>query len=340
MPALTRDQYDVLVVLLAWTLGFLPLFWQKLRGRRATLTWIQCVGIGLAVTPFVRMLLGIYLNIGALFTFTILEPATREAMWRSVGRNLLFDLVFPVAGLLMLANAVPGLPSRRAPRGSVRRMLSSNGLAPKRSWARDAHRGLALFFLIAIAYGIAYAAASLVSPQVAGGDESRYWIHITVPLILLVSGTAGITEEILFRGVMLTRLARIMPLGLAAAAQALFFGLIHAGYGTWTHVLGPMLFGLGMAWIARTLGILPAILLHAQVNVVFFAIDVIDVAPQALWLLAALAALNAWAAWRTRLDAVPILWRSLGTGARDAIAWARGRKGRARVDDENGETTG
>lgn len=317
MPALTRDQYDVLVVLISWTLGFLPLF----LGRK--LTWIQGVGIALVATPFVRMLLNIYLSIGALFTFTVLEPVSREALWRSVGRDVLFDLAFPLAGLLLLHNAVPRMLSRRAPPGDVPGALRENGLAPKHSWLRDAARGSTLFFVIAIAYLVALAVSSQISPTLAGGDESAYWRNISLPLIVLVSGMAGLTEELLFRGILLTRLARVTPIGVAALAQALFFGFIHAGYGTWTHVLAPFAFGLGMAWVARTLGILPAILLHAQVNIVYFALDVSDVVPQAWILVAGLALVNVAAAFWTRFDAIAILWRSLLGSPAKLRAWMR-----------------
>lgn len=320
MPALTRNQYDVLVALISWTLGFLPLFLHKLplppRWRMPRLTWMQAVGLALVASPFVRMGLNLYLSIGALFTFTVLEPVSEAALWRSVGRDLLFELALPVVGLLLLHNALPGFASRRAPRGGVHELLSTHGLAPKRSWRRDALRGFTLFFCIAAAYAVAYGVSGLFSAAAAGGDESRYWIHITVPLIVLVSGTAGITEELLFRGVLLSRLARWMPLGAAALLQAVLFGFIHAGYGTWTHVVGPLMFGLGMAWIARTLGILPAMILHLQINVVFFAFDVADVVPQAWALLVALGIVNVYAAMATRFDAVAILWRSLREGVR------------------------
>ena len=323
MPALTRDQYDVLVVLVSWTLGFLPLFIQHARGA-PKLTWLQSVGIALVATPFVRMLLNIYLSIGALFTFTVLEPVGREALWRSIGRDVVFDLAFPLAGLLILHNAIPWLASRRAPRGDVSSALRRNGLGPKRSWARDAARGFTLFFVIALAYLIALAVSRQISPALAGGDESAYWRNITLVQIVLVSGMAGVTEELLFRGVLLSRLARVMPFAFAALVQALFFGFIHAGYGTWTHVLAPLTFGLGMAWVVRVLGILPAVLLHTQVNVVYFALDVSDVVPTAWVLVLGLGIVNVWAAFATRFDAIVLLWRSLVRAPRRLVAYLRG----------------
>jgi len=332
MPALTRDQYDILVVLLSWTLGFLPLFVQHARGR-PRLTWVQSVGIALVVTPFVRMALNLYLSIGALFTFTGSSTVSREVLWRAVGRDVLFELAFPLAGLLLLHNALPALASRRAPRGDVAGVLRENGLAPKHSWARDAARGSTLFFCIAIAYAIALLLARQIGPALAGGDESAYWRNITLLLIVLVSGMAGLTEELLFRGILLSRLARVMPWGVAAVGQAVFFGLIHAGYGTWTHVLAPFAFGLGMAWVTRALGILPAILLHAQVNIVYFAVDVSDVVPSAWALVLALGVLNIWAAFATRFDAIGILWRDLREAPRRLARRAPSDEAPADVDD-------
>lgn len=319
MPALTRNEYDVLIVTLSWVIGFAPLFVQRLRGRDGP-TWVQCVGLALVATAFVRMLVNIYLSIGALFVFTVLEPVSEAALWRSVGRDVLFDFAIPLVGVLLLHNAVPGLKSRRAAASDVRGALGAEGLGPHASYARDALRGFTLFFCIALAYSVALAVSGLVSAQVAGGDESRYWQNITIPLIILVSGMSGLTEELLFRGILLTRLARAMPIVLAVVAQSVFFGFIHAGYGTWTHVLAPAFFGVGMAWVARTLGIVPAILLHVQINVVFFAFEVSDTIPQAWWLLAALAAVNVGAALATRFDAVLILWRSLVAGIRRLLA--------------------
>jgi membrane protease YdiL (CAAX protease family) len=324
VPALTRNEYDILVVTLSWIVGFIPLFVQRLRGRHGP-TWIQCMGLALVATAFVRMLVGIYLSIGALFVFTVLEPVSREALWRSVGRDILFDLAIPITGILLLHNAVPGLQSRQTRPSTVHAALDAEGLGPKSSYTRDALRGFTLFFCIAIAYMVALAVSVLFTPVQVGGDESHYWRNITIPLIVLVSGMSGLTEELLFRGILFTRLARAMPLIVAVLLQAIFFGVIHAGYGTWTHVIAPALFGLGMAWIVRTLGLVPAILLHAQINIVFFAFEISDVVPQAWWFLVLLAIVNLVAAFVTRLDAVSLLWASLDAGVRRAAGFLGSR---------------
>lgn len=312
---LTRAEYDAVLLAASWLIGFAPIF----AGRKWT--WLQCVGLALLASPFVRFGLDIYLTIDALFVFEVLQPVSREALWSGIQTRLVEDLVVPLVGLLLMTNAVPGLASTRAPRGRVPDALRAHGLAPWHSWRVDALRGLALFFLVAAAYLAAWwLSRTFLLALSAGGDESQYWRNITIPLIVLVSGTAGLTEEFLFRGVLLTALQKRMRFWAAALVQGFFFALIHSGYGTWTHVVGPLAFGLGMAWVARVLGVLPAALLHAEVNVMFFALDVAPtyIAAQGAWGAAKLAALvAAWgfagaaALWATRADAVKLLWGSL-----------------------------
>lgn len=316
MVSLTRAESDVLLYTLCWVGGFLPLFLQ-----RKGWTWTRCVGLALVLSPFVRMGLNVVVTFDGLFVPTVLQPVAAEALWRGIARSLTNNLLVPLLGLLLLHDAFPRWSSVRERVPSLRDVLARHGVSERHSWRRDAQRGLALFFFIALAYGVAYVVAlqvgALVSP---GDDESRYWIHITLPLIVLVSVTAGLTEEFLFRGILLRRLQRWMPWGVAALVQALFFGLIHTGYGSWTHVLGPFFFGLGMAWVRRILGIVPAMLLHAQVNVVYFAVDVGPdyVAAQGALgilglavLLGGLCAASVAALLATRADAVVLLWKSV-----------------------------
>lgn len=308
MPSLTRAEQEAILLAASWIVGFAPLLFFRLRW-----TWVQCVGLALVASPFVRFLIGIYLTIVPLFTqYTVLPPVSRAALWSSVQTTLFQDLVVPAVGLWLMHQ------------GRVREALDGHGLAPRRSWRHDALRGLALFFAIAIAYVVAYLVSKgPLAALSSNGDESQYWRNITIPLILLVSGAAGVTEELLFRGVLLSWLSKRMPWVAAALLQAVFFGLVHAGYGTWAHVAGPFVFGLGMAWVARVLGVVPAALVHAEVNVMFFALDVAPtyVAANGAWGLVALGGLvAAWgvacvvALWVTRADAVKLLWRSLRSG--------------------------
>ncbi|GEM_PF-3717575 len=318
MPLLTGDQYDLLVLALAWCGGFLPLLWRK------EWTWVQAVGLGLLLTPFARMALDFYLTVvvsGVLFHYTVLEPVSRAALWNGIVTRVVEFGLLPGAGLLILHNAVPGLPSRRAVRQRVPDALAAHSLAPRASWRRDALRGLALFVFIAAAYVVALALSqTALAALSSNGDESQYWRNVTVPIILLLSAAAGLTEEFLFRGVLLTWLAKRMPWIAAALLQALAFALVHSGYGTWAHVVGPFAFGLGMAWVARRLGVVVTAILHAGVDVVSLGLSVAPdyVAANGPLGAAALAgvllllvALSAWALVATRADAVRILWDDL-----------------------------
>lgn len=318
MPALTRDQYDLLVLAIAWCAGFAPMLWRR------EWTWLQAVGLGLLVTPFARMALDFYLTVvvsGVLFHYTVLEPVSREALWYSVVLRVVDYGLVPLAGLLILHNAVPGFRSARVPAESPAEAAAAHDLRPRASWRRDALRGVALLLFIALAYLLALLLEqTALAALSANGDESRYWQNITILLIVLLSLAAGLTEEFLFRGVLLTWLSRRMPWIAAALLQALAFGLIHSGYGTWSHVLGPFAFGLGMAWVARRLGVVVTAILHAGVDVVSLGLSV---APDyvatngtlgALALSATLLALclaSAWALVRTRAEPVRILWADL-----------------------------
>jgi membrane protease YdiL (CAAX protease family) len=333
MPSLTLDQYDLLILAIAWIGGFAPMLWRR------DWTWAQAIGLGLVVTPFARMALDVYVSIaiqGALFTHTVLQPVSAEALWRSVGARALDYGLVPLAGLLVLHNAVPGWRSRRAPPMTATAALAAEGVAPRASWRRDAARGLALFLFIAAAEVVALVLSrTALAALSSNGDESRYWQNVTIPLIVLLSGVAGLTEEFLFRGILLTRLSKVMPWIAAAVAQAALFALIHSGYGTWSHLLGPFVFGFGMAWVARNLGVVVTALLHAEVNVVFFALQVWPdyVAAHGtlgaimlgglllLFILGCVAALVL-----TRADAVRILWD-------DLKRLLRFRRGRADVVD-------
>jgi membrane protease YdiL (CAAX protease family) len=323
MAQLTYAEYLAILAAASWILGFAPVYL-----RRPGWTWLRAVGLALVVSPFVRMGLDFVDSVLAAITryqttgtiYQVLPAIPQAVWWDDVAQRVLWYAALPALGLLL----VHRMWSRDSGE-AAREIGAEHGLAPRASWRTDALHGLALFFAIALAYALAYGVDQLVPTTAAGADESRYWSQITVPLIVLLAGVSGLTEELLFRGILLSWLARRMPWLGAALLQAFLFALIHAGYGSWTHLLGPFLFGAGMAWVVRELGILPAALLHAQVNVLFFAVAVAPdyVATRGLGGALALAALvlamavaSAWALWRTRARAVRRLWRSLRAGLR------------------------
>ena len=82
-------------------------------------------------------------------------------------------------------------------------------------------------------------------------------------LALFVSAVAGFGEEVLFRGLVQRGLQRAMPAWAAIAAQAVLFGLLHAGYGTLLQLLVPAALGLVFGIVThRTRNLWPAIYAH------------------------------------------------------------------------------
>jgi hypothetical protein len=67
-------------------------------------------------------------------------------------------------------------------------------------------------------------------------------------LVVLTCLTAGITEELVFRGYMMPRLKLLFnKTYLSIIISSVIFGLIHFGYGTALNVIGPFIIGLVFA---------------------------------------------------------------------------------------------
>ena len=67
-------------------------------------------------------------------------------------------------------------------------------------------------------------------------------------LVLLTCVTAGITEELVFRGYIMPRLQLLFnKTYLSIVISSVIFGLIHFGYGTALNVIGPFIIGLVFA---------------------------------------------------------------------------------------------
>jgi len=79
-------------------------------------------------------------------------------------------------------------------------------------------------------------------------DVANKLIHVLQKdrlLVLFVSLTAGITEELICRGYLLTRLEILINKpAVSIAVSAVFFGILHISYGTIAQVLLPFCLGL------------------------------------------------------------------------------------------------
>jgi membrane protease YdiL (CAAX protease family) len=100
--------------------------------------------------------------------------------------------------------------------------------------------------------------------------KSTVYAELTVifktnlPLLIFTCLTAGVTEELIFRGFLLPRLEIIFKNPWAASiVSSLLFGLMHAKYGTIINIAGPVFIGFVFAyyyWKYRNIKIL--ILFH------------------------------------------------------------------------------
>ncbi len=146
-------------------------------------------------------------------------------------------------------------PRNRAPRSSasIRTCEISRG----------ASITVLLAGVVAIGFGL------LSAPFQATVDTSSgLWSQVDPWLLIGLSMTGAIAEELLFRGVLLSLLTSALGIVVASVVQALAFGVVHLSYGDPVYVLAATLFGLLQAYVVRRIGILAAVVIHGQLNIV------------------------------------------------------------------------
>jgi membrane protease YdiL (CAAX protease family) len=80
-------------------------------------------------------------------------------------------------------------------------------------------------------------------------NEILKYFKNNIPLILFTSITAGVTEELFFRGYLIPRLEIVLKnTYLAIFLSSVIFGLIHYSYGTAIQIVGPFFIGLVLAF--------------------------------------------------------------------------------------------
>lgn len=96
-----------------------------------------------------------------------------------------------------------------------------------------------------------------------------YPVVIALSVLLI----APCLEELMFRGLLLAVLRRILPLRLSLVLQAMLFGLYHGNPLQFCVALLPgLLFGLAAA---RTRSILPPLLLHISYNTAAYCVSML-----------------------------------------------------------------
>ena len=254
-------------------------------GRRG-LGPVRALGAGLMTVPVTDTLLGIVESFGPLLRGGIvLASYSTYQLSRLYSYKLLADLGYLGVGFLLYAGGPRFL--RETPRTLARRLAQAGLPMGNRGEGRSAFVGLLAFPLLLIGT-LAVNVLTAGFESLRQSDESSVFANMTLYHALLISAAAAFGEELLYRGLMQTALARAFGAhrpGLTAAAravavggaivlQAVVFGFAHSGYATWIHVLLPTLFGLVAGFAAWRFGLWSAIVLHFVVDVFAFTAEV------------------------------------------------------------------
>jgi membrane protease YdiL (CAAX protease family) len=256
-----------------WALGLAVASGSAARGRPLH----QALGLGLLSVPVWDALWGILSSFVPLVQGGfVLRPYSRYQLSGLYSYKFLADLGYVAAGFLLYASPRVGAVLSQGPRALARR-LALSGLPMGRLGGglpegRSVVVGLALFPLLLIVTLVANWLVSGVQ-QLNQSDETSLFANMTPYHALLISLAAGFGEELTYRGVLQGWLSRRLPVGLALVVQALVFGLAHSGYGTWSHVILPLLFGLVAGAVAWAFGVWASITLHVLVDVYAFGVE-------------------------------------------------------------------
>lgn len=236
--------------------------------------WIRLVGLVLLLFPFIRLANGIYESIGFVATpGTVAPTRAPEVWWRIIRRNWVQNFLLPLVGLYLASGHAGRLFAGVHALGSgIRSTLASVGMWPRVSWTRDLASGLAAFLVIFFGYVMLTVLLSPLRGQDTG-DASAVFDAITPLLAIMLAVMAGVTEEFLYRGVLLVRMRSLLPrvpVLVLLLASSVVFGLAHAGYGTIANMVFPFFFGLVVGALALWLGVWPAVIVHSGVNFMIF----------------------------------------------------------------------
>jgi membrane protease YdiL (CAAX protease family) len=242
--------------------------------RTSPWRWHRLLGLVLLLFPFIRILYGIWDSIAFVATpGTIAPTRPPDFWWARIRRDLVLNLLVPMVGLLMASGHGPRLlQGVKQAAGGLRSSLASVGMWPRVSWSRDLAVGLACFLVVFFGNVML---VQLLAPlrELDTGDASRVFLQITPLLAVGLALMSGLTEEFLYRGVLLVRLRGLLhgvPVWVLLLGSSVFFALAHAGYGTIANMLFPFLFGLVVGAIALLWGVWPAVIVHTLVNLMVF----------------------------------------------------------------------
>lgn len=119
----------------------------------------------------------------------------------------------------------------------------------------------------ALTYGMTFNNAKQVAQSVNHYSSIAPWLGIAMQITAMIV-VAPVVEEIIFRGLVLTRLQRRFTDVISVAVSGLLFGLIHAAAGGFVLIAGAAVLGIVLGIICvRTKSLLPAVAAHGAANV-------------------------------------------------------------------------
>ncbi|MGB1585910.1 MAG: type II CAAX prenyl endopeptidase Rce1 family protein [Thermoplasmatota archaeon] len=235
--------------------------------------WNRALGIALMTVPLWQPVFGFLNSIPDLVASdSVRQPLSRERLSNQYIFGLTSDLGYIGVGFLIWLGRVP--PSF----AQLARAMVAAGV-PARREGRSAWHGFLLLPPLLLG-SILLNGALRSSAALNNGDEASIWDLMTPYHDIMISLTAGFTEELIYRAVgiaiiagLLTELGASKRGALAGAVivQAIIFGAAHGGYGTWAHVLLPLAFGLFAGIVYLWLGIWSVVVVHVLVDVYAFA---------------------------------------------------------------------
>jgi membrane protease YdiL (CAAX protease family) len=211
----------------------------------------------------------------------VTPPAPTSALYRQFFVSVIWDFVYPVVGLMLFLHRVPLFHIAARWGQQLASLLRPFDAWVKRSWGTDVAWGSVLFVLDLVgAILLATFLASGATGEV--GDDSAVFNLITLDQVFVIAIIAGVGEELVFRGILQGGLHRLLGRGplastMAIVIQAVPFAIVHAGYADLDHVIVPFAFGIFIGYVFRYFGIIPAIMIHTQIDIFAFGASYVNV---------------------------------------------------------------
>lgn len=238
----------------------------------------RCAGFALI---FAMLWRSIFLSFPDLLVIAsggaVSPPAPTSALYRQFFVSVMWDVVYPVLGLMFFLHRIPGVHVPLAWGRHLENLLRPFGAWVRQSWGTDVAWGAALFVVdLAAVILLAWFLESGSTGDI--GDDSAVFNLITLDQVFIIAIIAGVGEELVFRGILQSGLHRLLGTGLVGSSlavliQAVPFAIVHSGYADLDHVIVPFAFGIFIGYVFRYVGIIPAILIHTQVDIFAFGIE-------------------------------------------------------------------